>query len=284
MEKTKSASMAKPARKKGRKKAVKSRKKTQSRVRQNTQKINRLLLSREIKQAVSGSNSSICEFAAGAASTGPSNSLVILPILFEGTAKTPDFDGLAQGNRAINEVTGNYITLAYPTTMKLRVEWHQLTVDNGQLVTCNARLITGYIKTTGYKSGHDLSSYSSWTAANRATAYKFLYEAGFDADFLTFTKKSKDVVVHSNRLIAPELKSYGAMLAANQVAVPPPTQLTVKFVDTAAKTKLSITGDGKMVPNDSWIPFALVLAPRLTSADDGHIRVGSVSRSYYSDA
>jgi len=233
----------------------------------------------------------------GSELAGPSNSLCLLAGLFGGDYATPDdvSTGLIPGT-GCTDVVGCWSTPAYPSSMKLDIDYKALAiVDNQAFPQPNLRILHGFYKNTGDKMDADLASNATWIASIRAALLKELFDSDYTADFLAYTQKSRNIKILSDRLILPR-KSIAHQLVPDSTMITkvmsPNSQLSYKWPHSKFKSRLSPTIQAgsdpvfaRMVPHNQWVPFLLMLAPGLPAdAAYGHLVVRSVTKAYFHDA
>lgn len=238
---------------------------------------------------------------AGSAAFGPSNSLTLLAGLFGGNFGDPGdvTTGLIPGT-GCTDIIGCWTTPAYPTSMKLDISYKQLTYVTGEpYPNPNLRILHGFYKNTGDKMNADLTTTASWITSIREALLRELFDSDYDADFLAYTKKSRNIRILSDKLIRPR-KSVAVQVAqgfdpAGQVAadgvgiVAPDSHLSYKWPHSKHKSRMelshqAVSGDDRMVAHNSWVPFLLMLVPGITSAGHGYLSVRSVTKAYFHDA
>lgn len=270
-----------------RKRKTKAKRSSRKPVRSKKSKKTAALSTMEIKQVHCEKDTFQLSTFDGAEHLGPSNSKVLIPLLF---GAAPNFAGLRQGTDSVNQCVGNWITMAYPTSLKAVISYKYLTaVDvNGTetLVVPNVRLIAGMVKVTGSQANCNTALIGTWRDNILAVAKAKLFDAGFDSDFCSYTTKSKDVLVTENRLINPDMKhiSNSTRIAGGDAAsLVPAKQIALSMMKRDQKIKLTKLDDGYMVPHDSWIPFAMFMVPNLGTAVGGNLQIQYISRSYFRD-
>lgn len=250
--------------------------------------VRRMRYNQEIK-SVEQTTSSFhkLEFLAGSDSVGPSNSLVLLPGLFEKTTLAPTTTYLSQGTDE-DEVVGRWIQPAYPYNQKFTINYQSLKALNSAMPSPNITVIIGYVKNTGEKLSADLTTMGSWTTAIRNEVLKQLFESGFDSHHCSYRELNRNIKVTSKFLCKPRASQHkvgwtGQTAVGSDQTFSPNTNLTAKFTLPKWKTRLEKTGDDYMVPNNLWIPFTLFYVDSLTSTDQGYIGIETASKFWFKD-
>lgn len=256
----------------------------------------------EVKTQTHDIRSDTVAFSGGSSAHGPANSLLLLGGLFGGrdihdTASTTT--GITPGT-GCHGLIGCYITPAYPSSMKLDINWKTLQLVAGKpFPNPNLRIIHGFYKNTGDKMDASLVDNFSWIDAIRSHLLKELFDSNYDADYLEYTQKSRNIKILSDRYIRP--KRATAVQVPDNTTVPtsiiaPNQELSYKWPHKKMKTRLMpsvfLTHDTPpvpgtqevMMPHNLWVPFLLCLAPGLTETGFGAVTVRSVTKAYFHDA
>jgi len=238
-------------------------------------------------------------FHAGSATYGPANSLCLLAGLFGGNDLTPANvnTGLVPGTGCY-DIIGCWSTPAYPTSMKLDIDYKNLIEVAGETFpNPNLRIIHGFYKNTGDKMSADLTSNATWINSIRVALLKELFDSSYAADYLVYTQKSRNVRILSDKLIRPRKAVAVQVTGTTTTGIRAPnTQLSLKWPHSKLKTRLVPSTQAgsnpvteRMMPHNSWIPFMLALAPGIPEGpampgDYGHLTVRSVTKAYFNDA
>ena len=244
------------------------------------------------------------KYGGGSALLGPSNSVVLMAGLFGGRNgdDTPlTSTGLTPGT-GCNGLIGCYVTPAYPSSMKLDIDYKTIVPVNGNAYpNPNLRIIHGFYKNTGDKMNASLADNFAWVDEVRANLLKELFDSDYDADYLAYTQKSRNVKILSDRVIRPK-KSVAVQIPVDldvnhpQAIIAPNQELSYKWPHKKFKTKLEpsvflvpgtppVPGTVEvMMPHNLWVPFLLALAPGLTATGFGNIKIRSVTKAYFHDS
>lgn len=271
---------------KGRKQYTKAQKRAYAKRMNNKKKgkkavVKQNLFRTEIKSSeVVASNEDILINTATAAH-GLKNNLTLTPkSLWEGHVR-----GAGE-----SDVIGSYLRYAYPFKMKCQLDYSDLKYEhlkNG----INLQCIKGWVKTTMNDSGVQANH------ANALTIIKhFTFNAGLEADFLSFAQKTNDIKIESKFRVKPP-KEFNIFLQVHTSITPagsepkfikPPLQnMSFKWRNPQSKQKLIATGTGSgatatFAPGDIWVPFVVFTCDQLTSST-GTISIGHCDKVYYTD-
>jgi len=251
----------------------------------------------EVKSQVHDIRTMSFGYHVGSESLGPSNSLCLLAGLFGGDypVAADVTTGLIPGT-GCTDVIGCWTTPAYPSSMKLDISYKELvfTEEPEQVAfpNPNLRIIHGFYKNTGDKMNADLASNATWIHAVRVALLRELFDSDFTADYLAYTQKSRNIKILSDKLIRPRKPNAVAGPATTSSAIySPNSQLSYKWPHSKHKTRLQPTVQAgvepplaRMVPHNQWVPFLLLLAPGILTAESGALIVRSVTKAYFNDA
>ena len=186
--------------------------------------------------------------------------------------------------------------------MKLDINYKTLTyIVDQPFPNPNLRILHGFYKNTGDKMSADLTNNATWIDSIRVALLRELFESDYNADYLAYTQKSKNIKLLSDRVIRPKksvavavqqgFDPAGQVEALGVGIVAPNTHLSYKWRHKKRKTRMvQSTTAGvppvaeRMLPHNLWIPFILLLVPGLTEAGLGHLTVRSVTKAYFNDA
>lgn len=238
-------------------------------------------------------------FFAGSDTLGPANSQVNLIGMFgRGQSGTPHA-GMQRGT-GCDQLIGCWIKEAYPASVKWVAEYDRLTpLPTGVFPSTNFEVVYGIVKNTPEKMGiahGNATTEAAWHAAVLLNVKKELYESGYDADHLAYTQKNRRVKILKRHKIRPQ-KSQAFVHTTftgddrDPIRIfAPKSEGSFKFPISGMKTRLVNTGDPDATPSTEywqagsmWIPFVMFLAPGLSSADAGSIRITYVSKAYVTD-
>jgi len=248
----------------------------------------------EVKTQVHDIRVDELQYNVGSELGGPANSVCLLAGLFGGDNATASLvsTGLLPGTGCDN-IIGCWSTPAFPTSMKLDISYKELDIVDGYSApNPNLRVIHGFYMNTGDKMNAGLGNTATWIANIRSALLRELFDSDYSADYLMYTQKSRNIKVLSDRLIRPK-RSNQLQVPADATStsiVSPNSQLRYKWPHSKMKTRLQPTIDSmvppnpRMVPNNAWIPFLLLLAPGLSNLQTGHLRIRSVTKAYFHDA
>lgn len=259
----------------------------------------RLKTNQEVKSSIHEVRVDELGFMAGSVAAGPANSLCLLAGLFGGDKDVAAdvSTGLVPGAGCF-DIVGCFITPAYPSSMKLDISYKELVVVDGEAYpNPNLRVMHGFYKNTGDKMSADLTNNSTWIKSVRVALLKELFEADYTADYLAYTRKSRNIKILSDRLIRPK-KAVAVQMPHSDSSsiVAPNSQLKYKWPHSKVKTRMAQSQESgvdprvRMVPHNLWVPFLLMLVPGIPAdigdppTDTyGHLRVRSVTKAYFND-
>jgi hypothetical protein len=127
--------------------------------------------------------------------------------------------------------------------------------------------------------------------------HKELQDADYDADYLQYTRKNRNIMIVKDSFLKPRLNQRMGSggdgdehghLSMNTYA--PEICFTIQWDKTKGwlrnKTRLEPTGSHstQLVLHNQFIPFVYFSCEQLTATTEGHIEVKSSSRYYFSDA
>jgi hypothetical protein len=186
---------------------------------------------------------------------------------------------------------GNWLCPKWLTS-KFRLSFDRIIPDHADSAKgFNLWMYTGVIKTTGEKSGADVSSYANWTADILTTVGSQLVDSDFDSDYLEFTKKNRNVRIIKKELIRPKRnqsirKAIIASTDGESYTAPPPMCMSVSHNIPLFKQRVvdanPVSAQIQPQLNNCYIPFVAFMCDELTR-DTGTITIEQSSRFYFTD-
>lgn len=214
-----------------------------------------------------------------ATATLPKNTSIHMPCMFNGADELLEFS-----------FTGNWLTPKWLTS-KFRLSFDNIVADHADSAKgFNLWMYTGVVKSTGNKSGSDISTYANWTADILDVVGKELVDSDFDSDYLEFTKKNRNIRIIKKQLIRPKRnqsirKAIIASTDGENYTAPPPMCMSVNHALPNFKQRVAHPDSGlrfQPMLNDMYIPFVAFMCNELT-ANTGTITIEQSSRFYFTD-
>ncbi len=249
----------------------------------------KLYSTREVKHIETASDSKNVAFVASGQTQMP-NGQVFYPCGFN-----TDLSHLSQGT-GCHGLVGCFIRPLY-LSQKFKISFSGLDLDqevanSGLKLRCRS----GWIRNTGAKCGASVSTDSAaWQNLINVMVHKELQDADYDADYLQYTRKNRNIMIVKDSFLKPRLNQRmgsdpaGAGSAAlNSYA--PEICFTINWDKTKGflrnKTRLEPTGSHptQLVLHNQFIPFVYFSCEQLTATNQGHIEIKSSSRYYFTDA
>lgn len=164
------------------------------------------------------------------------------------------------------------------------------------------RCRSGWIRNTGAKSGAlntATTTSAQWQTIIKNMVVQELQDADMDASYLEYTRKSRNVMMLKDSFLKPKLTQRMGVDTADEGSQATPNDMyaphinfTINWDKTKGwlrnKTRLEPShvqhSDAELVLNNTFIPFVYFSCEHLTATNEGHIRIKSSSRYYFSDA
>lgn len=244
----------------------------------------KLQSTREVKHIHTGTTDHELKFIAKSSSQ-MKNGVVLFPAGFNSVTTH-----ISQGV-GCDQLLGCWVRPLYCT--------HKFTINFSELdmtkTACNSglrvRARSGWIKNTGQKSGCGLDgSATAWQSALNIMVHKELQESNMDEDYLSFERKSRNILIHKDSYLKPKLNQRVAAhghIGGEMFA--PEINFTINWNKTRGwlrnKTRLEPTHShsDQLVLHNMWIPFIYFSCDALAS-DSGNILIQDASKFYFSDA
>jgi hypothetical protein len=183
-------------------------------------------------------------------------------------------------------------------TQKFKISFKGLDLDKTVVNSgLKLRCRSGWIRNTGAKAGASVSTTSTaWQNLINVMVHKELQDADFDADYLQFTRKNRNIMVVKDSFLKPKLNQRVGVDAGDLTgntaveSYAPEICFTINWDKTRGwlrnKTRLEPTGSHptQLVLHNQFIPFVYFSCEQLTNVNEGHIEVKSSSRYYFTDA
>lgn len=249
----------------------------------------KLYSTREVKHIETEADSKNVQFTASGSTQMP-NGQVFYPCGFNHLTSH-----ISQGT-GCTALIGCFIRPLY-CTQKFKISFKGLDLDktvanSGLKLRCRS----GWIRNTGAKAGASVSTDSSaWQNLINVMVHKELQDADYDADYLQFTRKNRNIMIVKDSFLKPRLNQRMGTddAGAGGVAVDsfaPEICFTINWDKTKGwlrnKTRLEPTGSHptQLVLHNQFVPFVYFSCEQLTNTNQGYIEVKSSSRYYFTDA
>lgn len=249
----------------------------------------KLYSTREVKHIETEADSKNIAFVASGATQMP-NGQVFYPCGFNHITSH-----ISQGT-GCSALVGCFVRPLY-CTQKFKISFAGLDMDKTVVNSgLKLRCRSGWIRNTGAKAGASVSTDSSaWQNLINVMVHKELQDADYDADYLQFTRKNRNIMIVKDSFLKPKLNQRmgtddagAGNLAVNSYA--PEICFTINWDKTKGwlrnKTRLEPTGSHptQLVLHNQFIPFVYFSCEQLTNTNQGHIEIKSSSRYYFTDA
>jgi hypothetical protein len=221
---------------------------------------------------------------AGSAANGPANSILLFPQCFDRNSQL-----LGQGLTSSNCI-GSWITPIYGINHKIELTFNDLAPNHADSQQgFNIYMWKLLVKVSGNKADLTTNSFADWAASVSAMCKRELFEANFDADFLEYSQRNKNIQVLSKwRVNTSQDKKYaiGGIDATNLATRAPPKRYTVTHYIPKPNQKQRVTvgaaGVSEGILNDTWVPAVMYTCSEL-SANTGTVAIRHGSRFYFTD-
>jgi hypothetical protein len=249
----------------------------------------KLFSTREVKHIETTSDSKNIAFIAEGP-TQMANGAILYPVGFNSTNHH-----VVQGV-GVSNVIGAFLRPLY-LSQKFKISFAGLDLDKAVVNSgLKLRCRSGWVRNTGAKCGASLATDSAaWQQLINVMVHKELQAADMDADYLQYTRKSRNIMIVKDTFLKPRLNQRmgtddaGANVHA-QNSYAPEICFTINWDKTKGflrnKTRLEPTGSHatQLVLHNQFIPFVYFSCEQFTNTDEGHIEVKSSSRYYFTDA
>lgn len=250
----------------------------------------KLYSTREVKHIETASESKNVAFIAEG-QTQMANGALFYPCGFN-----TNVSHISQGT-GVSNVIGAFLRPLY-LTQKFKISFSGIDTDkavanNGLKLRCRS----GWIRNTGAKCGASVATDSAaWQNLINVMVHKELQDADMDADYLQFTRKSRNIMIVKDSFLKPKLNQrmgvdgYDSNISHQHNSYAPEICFSINWDKTKGwlrnKTRLEPTGSHatQLVLHNQFVPFVYFSCEQFTNVDEGHITVESSSRYYFTDA